>query len=366
MPIADSKPPMVVGIRHTSSATSTVSVTTVPAPALATAYCENGSERRRREQEDERQHREQDRERDLVRRAAALRALDHRDHAIEEALALAARDAHDEPVRQHARAARDATRSRRPLSRSTGADSPVTALSLTEATPSTTSPSAGIVSLASTSTRSPRLQRARLDGLDTASRSLPSKLLRVHVPAHRAQRRGLRLAAPFGHGLGEIREQHREPQPGRDREHEAGLPASATRAERAARPMHRREACCRRSTTNITGLRNWTRGSSFANDARIAAADDRRDQRSSCARRVRSCVQLRYSCVNLCQSSAGARRSGPSASAGTNVSAPTIRTTPTSIDDEQRRVRRQRAGRHGRSALRRETPAIASTGIMSQ
>ena len=50
-------------------------------------------------------HREQDRQRDLVRRAAALRAFDHRDHAVEEALALAAGDAHDEPVGQHARAA---------------------------------------------------------------------------------------------------------------------------------------------------------------------------------------------------------------------------------------------------------------------
>ncbi len=47
-----------------------------------------------------------------------------------------------------------------PASRSTGADSPVTALSLTEATPSTTSPSAGMTSLASTSTRSPRLSAA--------------------------------------------------------------------------------------------------------------------------------------------------------------------------------------------------------------
>ena len=63
-------------------------------------------QRRRRQQEHDRQRREQDRQRDLVRRAAALRALDHRDHAIEETLALAARDAHDEPVRQHARAAR--------------------------------------------------------------------------------------------------------------------------------------------------------------------------------------------------------------------------------------------------------------------
>ena len=42
-----------------------------------------------------------------------------------------------------------------PDSRMTGADSPVIAASLTEATPSTTSPSDGIVSPASTSTTSP-------------------------------------------------------------------------------------------------------------------------------------------------------------------------------------------------------------------
>ena len=50
-----------------------------------------------------------------------------------------------------------------PASRSTGADSPVTALSLTEATPSTTSPSAGMMSfgfdeheVAALAARSPR------------------------------------------------------------------------------------------------------------------------------------------------------------------------------------------------------------------
>ena len=105
MPIADSSPPIVVGIRHTSSATSTVSVTTAPCPRLATAYSRERRERRGRQQEHERQHREQDRQRDLVRRAAALRAFDHRDHAVEKALALAAGDAHHEPVGQHARAA---------------------------------------------------------------------------------------------------------------------------------------------------------------------------------------------------------------------------------------------------------------------
>ena len=42
-----------------------------------------------------------------------------------------------------------------PDSRMTGADSPVMAASLTEATPSTTSPSDGMISPASTATRSP-------------------------------------------------------------------------------------------------------------------------------------------------------------------------------------------------------------------
>ena len=34
---------MVVGIRQTSSATSTVMVTTLPLPAASTLYCENGN-----------------------------------------------------------------------------------------------------------------------------------------------------------------------------------------------------------------------------------------------------------------------------------------------------------------------------------
>ena len=52
-----------------------------------------------------------------------------------------------------------------PLSRITGADSPVIADSSTEAMPSTTSPSLGIRSPASTSTTSPGLQVGRGDRL---------------------------------------------------------------------------------------------------------------------------------------------------------------------------------------------------------
>ena len=42
-PMADSRPPMVVGIRHTSRATSTVIVTGAPSLATATLNRENGS-----------------------------------------------------------------------------------------------------------------------------------------------------------------------------------------------------------------------------------------------------------------------------------------------------------------------------------
>src|SRR6202171_5606410 len=64
-----------------------------------------------------------------------------------------------------------------PDSRITGADSPVIAASLTEAMPSTTSPSEGIKSPASTRTTSPTLRFV------------------------------------LGNGLGKVGEQHREPQP---------------------------------------------------------------------------------------------------------------------------------------------------------
>ena len=69
-----------------------------------------------------------------------------------------------------------------PLSRITGALSPVMALSSTEATPSTTSPSAGMKSPASTSTRSPlRSVRGRRPGRTCASRLGLGELLGLHV-----------------------------------------------------------------------------------------------------------------------------------------------------------------------------------------
>ena len=81
MPIADSSAPIVVGIRHTSSATSTMIV------CSALGVDRERLQRDDREQEDDRQPGEQDVQRDLVRRLLPLGALDQRDHAVEERLA---------------------------------------------------------------------------------------------------------------------------------------------------------------------------------------------------------------------------------------------------------------------------------------
>ena len=109
-----------------------------------------------------------------------------------------------------------------PLSRMTGADSPVIADSSTEATPSTTSPSPGIRSPASTSTRSPLRSCGAATSSNGASRVTGlavrgGEALGQRLAARAAQGVGLRLAAPLGHRLGEVGEEHGEPQPDRDR-----------------------------------------------------------------------------------------------------------------------------------------------------
>ena len=96
-----------------------------------------------------------------------------------------------------------------PDSRMTGADSPVIADSSTVAMPSTTSPSPGMTSPALTTQRSP--SRSCDDGttsIDAARTPHPGRRLGARL----AQRRRLRLAAALGHRLGEVGEQHREPE----------------------------------------------------------------------------------------------------------------------------------------------------------
>ena len=81
MPMAESRPPMVVGIRQTSSATIVV------ADSRMLGVERQRHQRHAGEQEDDREPDEQDVQRDLVRRLLPRRALDERDHAVEERLA---------------------------------------------------------------------------------------------------------------------------------------------------------------------------------------------------------------------------------------------------------------------------------------
>ena len=105
-----------------------------------------------------------------------------------------------------------------PDSRITGADSPVIADSSTEAMPSTTSPSPGMTWPASTTTMVALLQQRRGDlllGTPVAPGVQPVETAGHGVGLGPAQGVGLRLAAPLGDRLGEVGEQHGQPQPER-------------------------------------------------------------------------------------------------------------------------------------------------------
>ena len=156
MPIADNNPPMVVGMRQTSSATSTVMVTGDPLPALVTAYCENGASVAVASRNTSVI---------MASRIASAISFGVRLRVAPSTMAIM-RSRKPSPSRAVTRTRIQSLNTRvppvteeksPPASRSTGADSPVTALSFTDATPSTISPSAGMMSLASTSTTSSRL-----------------------------------------------------------------------------------------------------------------------------------------------------------------------------------------------------------------
>ena len=214
MPMAESKPPMVVGIRQTNSATST---STRHRAAGIGGEARDGDDR---EEEDERQAGEQDVERDLVRRLLPLRALDQGDHAVEEGRARLGGDAHLDPVGEHLRAAGD----RRAVAAAFADDR------------------RGLAGDRRFVDRGDALddlavgrdEVAGLDQHDVAACAAGSPAPSVHLVADDvgqplgdglglglAQGLGLRLAAAFGHRLGEVGEQHREPEPERDLDGEA-------------------------------------------------------------------------------------------------------------------------------------------------
>ena len=176
-----------------------------------------------------------------------------------------------------------------PASRITGADSPVIADSSTEPTPSMISPSAGMTSPASTTTTSPRCS----SGAGTSS-SAPSRgAERRRRRARRAQRVRLRLAAALGDRLGEVREEHGQPEPDGDRRRR-------TRAGRCARARGRG----RRSPVVITLPSSTMNMTGFSHlSARVELRErvaDRARARARARRRLRACARP-STCLPACR-----------------------------------------------------------------
>ncbi len=183
---------------------------------------------------------EQDRERDLVRRLLPLRAFDERDHAVEERLARIRADCVHDAVGEHARAAGD----RRAVAAGFADDGRGLAgdRRLVDRRGAFDDLAVGrdqFVRLGDDAVAAAQLRRRR-----RALRAPSTQPARERVGLGAAQELGLRLAAAFGHRLGEVREQHGEPQPRRDREVERRLAVArvAEREEqrrRARRPRRR-------------------------------------------------------------------------------------------------------------------------------
>ena len=175
-----------------------------------------------------------------------------------------------------------------PASRITGADSPVIADSSTEAMPSITVPSPGIASPASTTTTSPRTSSE--DGLVPPSRSFATVSVRIarRVSAWALPRPSASASATFANttvshsqiAMLKVNQAASWPPPN-------GVPPNTWISQATvviAAPI---------STTNMTGLRIWTRGSSFCRDAisagRTISASNRDRGRFSVMRRAPPC-----------------------------------------------------------------------------
>ena len=179
-----------------------------------------GLQRDDREQEDDRQAGEQDIEGDLVRCLLALGAFDQRDHPIEKAVAGVGGDADFDPVREDARAAGDGG----PVAAGLADDRcglagdgrfvhrrhAVDDLAV-----------AGNELAGAHEHDVALLQRLRRNGLRLAP---ADDEVRAGLGSRFAQCVRLGFAATFRHRLGEVGEQHGEPEPERDLELEAQVP----------------------------------------------------------------------------------------------------------------------------------------------
>ena len=248
-----------------------------------------------------------------------------------------------------------------PLSRMTGALSPVTALSSTEAIPSTTSPSAGIelpgadqhdVALAKVGGRNLGPRRIRLR---------PGQAVRDEVLPRPAQRLRLGATPPLGHRLGEVGEEHREPEPEGDRQDEARgfLAPAGPGLDQQRRGQHRPDP-----DHEHDRVAHLPAGIEPAGRSRRTA---RRRIRPSSRCDVFDCRSI----VPLPPPYRGpgfrASTTGPRASAGKKVSAPT---TSTIADQQERRRSARGSGasppRPGSSSWRPATRPRARVGMISQ
>ncbi len=173
--MADSSPPMVVGIRHTSSATSTVMVMGLPAFITSTEKIEYGSSVTVASS------------RMMVRLTSRMVSASSlgvfwrlapstieimRSRKLSPGLAVTRTTIQSDSTRVPPVTDEKSP----PDSRITGADSPVMALSSTEATPSMTSPSPGTISPASMRTMSPRRSAVAARDCTRSRRCLSSGL----------------------------------------------------------------------------------------------------------------------------------------------------------------------------------------------
>ena len=274
IPIAESRAPIVVGIRATSSAIRVVSESSVPAKR-AKGRSETTTMTKIRVSAASR-----------IPRAISFGVL-RRSAPSTRAIMRSRKDLPGSwvistTIRSESTLVPPVTALRSPpASRITGADSPVIADSSTEAIPSITVPSPGIASPASTTTTSPRTSSA-------ADFSPPSRIFAV--ASVRIARRLAAWARPRPSASASARlakttvsqsqtvtlkvnQEGSWPPP-------SGLPpkswiSQATVVIRA--PI---------STTNMTGLRTWTRGSSLRTDSTSAG------RRISGSKSERACVSV--------------------------------------------------------------------------
>ncbi len=218
MPIAERRPPIVVGMRQTSSAIRTV------AERIGPRIFGERPERDADDQKDDGEASEQNRQRQFVRRLLPFGALDQRDHPVDEGRAGRGGDLHLDEVGQHRRSAGDSRSIAAGLANDgRGLAGDRRFIDRGDAFEDLAVAGNDLARFDQNDIAKAKIER--VDAFDDAAEILRIDIaLGAGVAAGAAQSVGLRLAAPFGDGLGEIGEQHREPKPGGDLARKQGRP----------------------------------------------------------------------------------------------------------------------------------------------